>query len=150
MPLYPFYCTQHGQFDVFKHMQDDSWDITCPGCLKPAMRVWTAPASSTAQKERLRFGTGSPGRIIPSRDTGGLDILIPSMGAMEQEEVDYIALGAIEKEKERVKKRKGPRNEMQAKIQAYTDLARHTKAGQRAKTIREAIKESGDKIVTRG
>ena len=97
----------------------------------------------------MRYGSGSPGKIMTHAETGGLDIFIPSDGAMEQEEVDYIAQGAIEKERARVKKAKkqGARNETQARIQAYTDLAHSTPRGQRAKILRRAIAESGDRLI---
>jgi hypothetical protein len=77
------------------------------------------------------------------RETGGLDIFIPSYGALEQEEVDYIAEGAIEKEKARVKKKgKTIQRENQALVQAYVNLANATPKGKKAKAIRQAIKET--------
>ena len=54
--------------------------------------------------ERLPLGSGSRGRFIDSKETGGMSILIPSFGALEKEEVDYVAEEAIYREKERQKK----------------------------------------------
>jgi len=53
--------------------------------------------------ERLPLGSGSRGRFIDSKETGGMSILVPSFGALEKEEVDYVAEEAIYREKERVK-----------------------------------------------
>lgn len=53
--------------------------------------------------ERLPLGNKSRGRFIDSKETGGMSILVPSFGALEKEEVDYVAEEAIAEEKERVK-----------------------------------------------
>ena len=96
------------------------------------------------EPKRLQYGTGSPGKIILGSETGGLDIFVPSGGAMEQEEVDYVAEVAIEKERDRVKRQKGRhRNANQEAIANLTQLAHQTKPKQRIKVMREAIKESG-------
>ena len=149
MPLYQFTCMTDGPFEILRPMFQSNEPMCCPECGLVATRVISIPNVKIINKPRLQFGSGSPGRVISHKETGGLDIIIPSMGAMEQDEVDYIATGAIEKEKERVKKAKkqGPRSEKQAIIQAYTDLANRTPKGQRAKVLREAIKETGDTLV---
>lgn len=117
----------------------------CPDCGLEAVRLFTPPAIKVVKKERLPLGSGSFGRLVTGKETGGLDVFIPSYGAMEQAEVDYIAEGAIEKEKERVKKTKqGPRSENQARLQAYGSLALATKRGQRRKALQEAMKQEGD------
>ncbi len=54
--------------------------------------------------ERLPLGNKSKGRFIDSKETGGMSILVPSFGALEKEEVDYVAEEAIYREKERQKK----------------------------------------------
>ncbi len=54
--------------------------------------------------ERLPLGSKSRGRFIDSKETGGMSILVPSFGALEKEEVDYVAEEAIYREKERQKK----------------------------------------------
>lgn len=53
---------------------------------------------------RRPFGEKAPGKFIKGED-GRRDILIPSFGALEQDEIDYIAEASIEKENERLKKR---------------------------------------------
>ena len=123
---------------------------SCPTCGEVALKVITMPNIKIVNVPRLQFGSGSRGRVITPAETGGMGIYIPSMGAMEQQEVDYIAAGAIEKERSRIKKKKGPRSEMQAKLQAYTNLAKRARPGQRAKAIQDAIKDTGDRILTRG
>ena len=95
------------------------------------------------EKKRLPLGAGSAGRKITSKETGGMGIFIPSFGAMEQAEVDYIAEGAIEKEKARVKKsKKTQQRANQSIVQAYVNLANSKPKGQKAKAIREAIKST--------
>ena len=148
MPFYEHSCPDHGKFEVFKLMCQSAELERCPTCGRVAIRVFSASVIKMVEKKRLAFGSGSPGKMLTSKETGGLDIFIPSMGAMEQEEVDYIAEVAVDKEKERVKKTHGhPRSRNQARIQAYAQLGRKAKRGQRAKTIREAIAQEGDRLV---
>lgn len=143
MPFYIFCCQEHGEFEDFRSMEAAILPTPCPLCRRIAVRVWTAPAIKIVSKQRLPLGKGCYGKTVTHQETGGLDIFVPSFGAMEQDEVDYIAQGAVEKERARVKKaqKQGARNETQVKIGAYADLARKAKPGQRAKTIREALKE---------
>lgn len=152
MPYYEFKCRVHGKFDIFRPMGKSSEIANCPHCGEVGIRLFSSPNIKIVNKPRLQFGSGSPGKIITRTETGGLDIYIPSLGAMEQDEVDYIAEGAKEKEINRVKKgrKQGPRSEKQARIQAYTALAHRTPKGKRAKVLREAIKETGDNLVKEG
>ena len=145
--LYLFRCDAHGPFEQLRRMAAAGLPAYCPECGESAQRVFTAPAIKVVTPQRLRYGSGSPGKTILGKDTGGLDIFIPSDGCLEQAEVDYIAEGAIEKEQVRVKKR-GFQRENQARVAAYSELALNTKPGQRAKTLRRAIVESGDRIRT--
>jgi hypothetical protein len=81
--------------------------------------------------------------MITGKETGGLDIFIPSYGALEQAEVEYIAEGAVEKEKARVKKKnKTHQRQNQAIVQSYVNLANRTPKGKKAKVLREAMKAS--------
>ena len=147
-PVYEYVCPVHGRFEQFKPMSSHAQPQLCPQCETLARRVFSLPVIKVVERKRLRYGSGSPGKIMTHRETGGLDIFIPSDGAMEQDEVDYIAEGAMEKERERVKKaKKSPQRETQARIQAYTTLANRTPRGQRAKVLREAIAESGDRLI---
>ncbi len=139
MPYYEFHCQGCGlDFDKIRNI--DQRNLTsCPDCGCRADLVPSRVARiNVIQHERRMLGSKAKGRYVSSKETGGLPVLIPSFGALEQEEVDYIAEGAIEKEKERVKK-KETRDTTRA-ISSLTELAYQTKPGQRAKALREAIK----------
>ena len=64
-------------------------------------------------KDRLPLGNKSGGRYIKT-EKGQPDILIPSYGLLEKEEIDYIAEANIEKEKNRV--RVSPTKEKMEKV----------------------------------
>ena len=89
--------------------------------------------------ERLPLGNGSRGRFIDSKETGGMSILVPSFGALEKEEVDYVAEEAIYREKERQKK---PEPRL-AKVALQNVVAATLKApkGKRKKTLERITKE---------
>jgi putative FmdB family regulatory protein len=142
MPLYDFSCPKHGRFEDYKTMDNCSSPVPCPKCKSPSERIITASNIHIIQGGKaLPLGSGSPGKVISSKETGGMGIFIPSYGALEQAEVDYIAEGAIENEKSRIKKK--THRKTQAVVQAFADLANRTKKGQKAKAIRQAIKETG-------
>ncbi len=140
--IYEFRCPNCGVFEAYRTMDTCTAPEPCPKCKTMSERIISLLAVSIKQgSQRLIFGSGSPGKIISPEETGGVGIYIPSGGAMEQEEVDYIAEGAIEKEKTRVKKKKKEtQSANQAIVQAYVDLANKTPRGQKAKAIRETIK----------
>jgi putative FmdB family regulatory protein len=145
MPVYEFSCTKHGVFDEYRTIESCTIPSLCPKCHKSAERIFSLLTVKIIQnKKRLPLGTGSAGRMVSSKETGGMGVYIPSFGAMEQEEVDYIAEGAIEKEQSRVKKKKKTiQRKSQAVVQAFVDLANRTPRGQKSKAIRQAIKETG-------
>jgi len=89
--------------------------------------------------EQLPLGSGSRGRFISSEETGGLAILVPSFGALEKEEVDYVAEEAIAKEKERVKTAK-PRLATMA-LRNVVNETKKAPAGKRKKLLEEITKE---------
>jgi hypothetical protein len=93
----------------------------------------------------LPYGTGSRGKFVPAEETGGLPVYVPSWGAMEKEEVDYVAEAAVAKERERVAKGK-PHNEQNAKTKEalgnIVKIGKSQKEGQRLKTM-ERIKKEG-------
>lgn len=139
MPLYSYTCPVHGSFDVIQTLGDST--AICPRCKRSGRRVVTAPARITVNyKQTLPYGTGSRGRYLSSKETGGLPVLIPSWGAMEQAEVDYVAEAAIDKERGRKKRQRV----MQDKVAAYSALAYQTKPGQRAKVLQGTMREYGD------
>jgi len=89
--------------------------------------------------ERLPLGSGSRGRFIDSKETGGMSILIPSFGALEKEEVDYVAEEAIYREKERVKTAE-PRLTKTALQNVMTETLKAPK-GKRKKALERITKE---------
>ncbi len=138
MPVYVYGCPTHGTFEVIQNLGDPS--AKCPICGLKGAREMTSPVRITVnQLERLPYGSGARGRFVSHTETGGCDILVPSFGAMEKEEVDYVTQGAIEKEKDRVRKYRRERPVAQ-KIETLRSLAYRTKPGQRAKAIKQAIK----------
>ena len=143
MALYEFSCDKHGTFEILQGIRQ--MNMPCPVCSQPSRSIISAPAHSFVKfPERLQYGTGSKGRIISGKETGGLDMFIPSGGAMEKSEIDDVACAAIEKEKGRVKRLKGKyRSANQEAISNLTNLAYQTKKGDRIKVLREAITESG-------
>lgn len=143
MAIYEYRCTEHGDFEVMSGMGHDY--APCPACSTNSKRIMSLPARCHVKfPERLRYGSGAKGRMLTHAETGGLDIFIPSGGAMEQAEIDDVACAAIEKEKSRVKTLKGqPRSANQAAITGLTQLAHRTKPGKRIEVLREAIKETG-------
>lgn len=151
MPLYEYSCPVHGRFDKLRLMNECFMNSNCPECGEISTRIMSHVSIKAIDKPRYQFGSGCEGKIISHQETGGLDIFIPSYGAMGQDEVDYIGMVAVEKEQERVKrnKRYSNKSEVQARIQAYTDLANSMPKGKRAKTIREAIKDTGDRLIRR-
>jgi len=93
----------------------------------------------TPDKERLPLGSGSRGRFIDSKETGGMSILVPSFGALEKEEVDYVVEEAIYQEKERVKTAE-PRLTKVALQNVITETMK-APAGKRKKTLEQITKE---------
>lgn len=144
MPLFEYDCIQHGRFERLVSSQDTSVPM-CPTCGFVGRRVISLSAPVHVKfPERMQYGSGSPGRMVTSKETGGLDIFIPSGGAMDKSEIDDVACAAIEKEQGRVKRLKGHARSANAEaISALTNLAHNTPKGQRIKVLNEAITESG-------
>jgi len=90
--------------------------------------------------ERLPLGNKSRGRYLTSEETGGLPILIPSFGALEKEEIDYVAEAAIEKEKERVKVT--PPRDSQVAISNVVNESKKAPKGKRKGTM-DLIRKEG-------
>ncbi len=44
MPLYPYECTQHGDFDVVRPMAEVQAIEPCPKCRNASRRKWTSPS----------------------------------------------------------------------------------------------------------
>ena len=95
------------------------------------------------EKPRQEYGSGSPGKYVPSTVTGGLPIYVMSAGALEQAEVDYTAEAAVYKERERVSKNK-PLTEKNALTKQglgnVVKIGKGQKEGKRAKALHEMTK----------
>lgn len=89
-------------------------------------------------KDRLAYGNKDRGKFIPS-EKGRRAIFVPSFGTMEREEIDDIVLAAQEQEDDRIKK--GERTQLKQNLENLTQAALSAPKGQRAKTIREILKE---------
>ena len=87
---------------------------------------------------RRPLGEKAGGRYIKG-ENGMRDILIPSFGALEQEEVDYLAEGALEKERDRMAKRET--SVQKAALGSVIDEMRKAPRGQRAEVGENIIKE---------
>ena len=137
MPVYEYVCPYCNSVnELIQRMGEEPKDVTCVSCGSLCYRKISAPARlKFVEKERLPLGSGARGKFISHEETGGSDILIPSWGAMEKEEVDYVAEVALDNEKHR--KRRD--TETKRKLQEALDLAYQTKQGERAKTIKEFL-----------
>jgi putative FmdB family regulatory protein len=140
MPYYEYECPAHGVF-TFRETMTASTMSVCPNCGRLSHRIPSRTNMIMRKPSNLPLGNGVAGKFISHTETGGSDIFIPSWGSMEQGEVDDVALAAIEKDKT---EQKHPKRERATKnkIQDYMNLAHKTKPGQRAKTIREAMKDT--------
>ena len=89
-------------------------------------------------KERLPYGNKARGRLVQS-EKGRRAIFVPSFGTMEKEEVDYVVEVAQEQEDERLKRREvSPQKQ---RLEAITKEALNTRQGQRARKIKQMLKE---------
>ena len=89
--------------------------------------------------ERLPYGNRSRGQFIPP-EKGRRAIFVPSFGALEKEEVDYLVEASQEQEDERL--RKGTKSQVKEELEQVVQAMRQTPAGKRAKTGREIIREA--------
>jgi putative FmdB family regulatory protein len=140
MPIYEYDCPKHGRFEKIKNNRD--LVEVCPECNDLCDVVISIPAPAIIiHHQQQPYGSKSRGRYISEEETGGMGILIPSFGALEQEEVDYIAAGAIEKERDRVSKKKQYRSPYKKRMATLMSEAQKAPKGQRASTMRKLIKE---------
>lgn len=135
MPLYDFSCPDCGDFEKIANSDEE---VRCPHCGKLAHRKLSVPSRIIVNHgENLPYGNKSRGRMVTTEK--GTNILIPSWGALEKEEIDYIAEVAIEKDKNEV--RISPQKKTIGNLVA---LANRTPRGKRSMKIREALKEAKD------
>ena len=87
-------------------------------------------------KERLPYGSESRGKMLPS-ENGRRAIFVPSWGALEKEEVDYLVEVAQGQEDERKKKRK--KSEQKETLEKVVKATMQAPKGKRAKTAHEII-----------
>ncbi len=147
MPLYDYWCQQCG----YKFEEIQKWEhrdmVNCHKCGARVTCKMSVPAKVTITRpEQLPYGNKSRGKYVSSEETGGLGILVPSFGALEKEEVEYTALEATEKEKDRVRKGKQFVNEQKSLIQKYMDVAYKTKPRKRIEAMRKLAREEGQKL----
>ena len=92
---------------------------------------------------RKPYGYGSVGKYVSAKETGGLPIFVPSFGAMEQEEVDFVAEEASGKEKARVKAHQALNEDNAITKEALGNIVKTVKQqpeGKRIKAASEIIK----------
>jgi len=136
-PIYEYKCPKHGRFEVLRTLGSLGIE-SCPHCGSQCLRVVSKPAPAIIREtERLPLGNKSRGRYLTSEETGGLPILIPSFGALEKEEIDYVAEAAIEKEKGRI----SPPRDSQIALDNIVKEARKTPKGKRKQTMDRIQKE---------
>ena len=142
MPIYEYKCSECGLFEQLREITKRV-DITlCPTCGGIAHLKMSAPARiNIKHNESLPCGNGSEGRYVSSQETGGLPVFIPSWGAMEKEEVDYVAGMAIDKERARVKGKQ--KSSTKERLEQVAAVARQAPRGERAEAAQEIIKELG-------
>lgn len=90
------------------------------------------------KKDRLAYGDKDRGKFIPS-EKGRRAIFVPSFGTMERQEIDDIVLAAQEQEDERLKR--GEKTQLKENLENLTQAALSAPKGQRAKVIKEILKE---------
>ena len=140
MALHEYVCPTHGIFEKMEGSHSPTI-ATCPSCLSDSRRAVSHVAPAIIKtKEQLPYGTGSRGRLLSAEETGGLPILIPSFGALEKEEIDYVAEAAIEREHERVKKE--PPRASKVAIHNMVTEAKKAPEGKRKSTM-DKIKVEG-------
>ncbi len=91
-------------------------------------------------KERLPYGSGSRGKFVPP-ENGRRGIFVPSWGALEKEEIDYIVTAEQEKEDERIKKRE--QSITKQKLEYVTATVLQAPEGKRAEAAQESITNLG-------
>ena len=130
MPIFEYDCPRHGKFEVIR--SDYKKQISCPECGLSSRALITAPARARfVERESLPLGNKSRGRFIPPQGNRA-GILIPSFGALEKEEVDYLAEASIEKENNRVRK-----SEQKETLEKVTRTLLATPPGQRHKKLEQ-------------
>jgi len=142
MPIYEYRCPKcWHKFSRIEQMSSSS-EAYCSRCGVLADRLISLPSKSFIRhNESLPCGNGSEGRYVSSQETGGLPVLIPSWGAMEKEEVDYVAGMAIEKERDRVKRKQ--KSATKERLEQVVEATRQAPRGERAEAAQGAIDEMG-------
>jgi putative FmdB family regulatory protein len=136
MPIYEYMCPKCGKFEDLKaHFEKISY---CPDCDTVSRAVMSAPYKSrVSYKENLPLGNKSRGKYIPP-EGNRMGILVPSFGALDKEEVEYVAEGALEKETERAAKNIR-RTNTKERLENVTRVALNTPQGKRAATIKNIL-----------
>jgi len=85
-------------------------------------------------KERLPLGNGSRGKLTPA-EKGRRSIFVPSFGAMEKEEIEYVTSVAQEQEDERLKNKE--KSGQKRALEYVTGEVRKADKGKRAEKAKE-------------
>ena len=141
MPIYQYICPKHGAFEELQSVHKTG--ARCPECGRKGEKIVALPAKSYVHhhNQNLPYGSGSRGRYVPASETGGLPLLVPSWGAMEKEEVDWVTENAIYREKERVAKKQRERP-ASVVIGGLMNQALKQPEGKRRDVIEKALKEA--------
>jgi len=127
---YQYECPQCRELiEISKTMVDAKLEEKCLSCGVKLKRIFNTHPFQLEHKENLPLGNKSRGRYIKGEHN---DILIPSFGLLEKEEIDYIAEANIEKDKNR--KRKTP---MKENMQKVVGALHQAPKGQRGKLLDE-------------
>ena len=87
-------------------------------------------------REQKMLGSGAEGRHVPP-EKGRRSIFVPSFGAMEQDEIDYVVEVAQEQEDERIKE--NHKSLTKERLEAVASAAMNAPRGERAKAAKEVI-----------
>ena len=132
MPIYIYSCPRHGKFEIIRG--DFKKHIPCVECGLTSHSVISIPYRTRVEhKENLPLGNKSRGRFIPP-DGNRSGILVPSFGALEKEEVDYIAEASLEKERNRVRK-----SEQKDALENVTKALLSSPQGKRHETLNKIL-----------
>jgi putative FmdB family regulatory protein len=69
VPLYPFACAACGPFDVQRPMAAAAEPADCPQCAERAVRIYTAPGSTTRTPGAMAEAVDERSRHAPERVT---------------------------------------------------------------------------------
>jgi len=130
MPIYEVSCPRDGVQEIIS--SDYRKQFPCPECGIISKTLISSPARPRfVQVEQLPLGNKSRGRFIPPEGKR-VGILVPSFGALDKEEVDYIAEAEIEKENTRIR-----HSEQKETLEKVTTALLRTPQGKRHEMLNQ-------------